>query len=1096
MDILLGVLMKRSFFNHLETRKDQISMYSREETISTQTQTNLIFTAASVYEPSALVTGFGSRKQNATLYSTLSTPMSETSSREAATPSFFKRDLSSLLYISGTTSYWSEPDTLIRKTSSRISGLNRSSASVESSSSDSFQSNTGSTWFSGDRTAKSAAPLIEKVIYITQVSPLMSTQNAYVQSTTTTLNSVGSLIISSPYSRSKYTWPSSGTVVRKWTEKSYSKSLLRDNVHETTKQSGQNQFGLTVVSTSKPRFTSRNSVKSVKLETGTMAIITDTIDISRYPTTKSTGISLSAKHSDSTHVVNTFSKCLTKSNITLDRVLTTSRPTAISNMVKNTTDKTITLKWTTQMPEIASPPNHISAYSIQVSLSSKASSKTSIFGSSTSSDKENDTRSSTLATPLLSSLRFSVSEFVSQPSRTLSHGFTSAVMTVSPLLLSTLTQETWTVEEIQTTNCTITSSVSVLPTSYSTASNTVTTTRRKDPSTAVLVEYKSMESSDVFAANSVATQSKMNSVTVQTLLPYITHGGLSTANDLTSHITSQEPSWSLPSIHLSLTIAKVLSSASAISLNTISVSEPQTNAITLKQIETHTKSWISSPKEFITLPISSVSPDNSFENRDTVSSEAAGLSNDSSYILQFTFQTDLRYKLTIDSQSTSTLMTSFSTDALASTSRLDGAVFPVFTSSVHHLKTKEYVKESRLQYKTVSFSATDPHTAFPYSLHKSTGDTLAHSEVSKVTTVVPSSTMFLSRSAVQISSTIRTSSSQMISFGLAIVTSSIQHLESDKSIQERLSRYKTLSFSTTTFQSISRSSLSLTKSTNTRRIPITTASPAVRYTALSQELLSSASGSSVRVSTDISFTSGKSIGVTSSNISLHGSLTTHFPYLKANSNQSGILAPNYTSILQVIPSEDAISHHYRSLITTFMPTMYPTSNVTVSFKIMDGSLIIRNKNYHRNLSNPNTTMFKALADEVEAIIKDIMSFNNTDVLDVEVISFRNGSVIADFYLRVRYDTPLSDQQYAQLLSEANETVWRGLYVTNITVTLRAKVKASPEPSRGEDDADLSKTAIIATLTVFAVLLIAVGSIGVYVCKKKGMCDGSKVKPAQ
>ena len=106
---------------------------------------------------------------------------------------------------------------------------------------------------------------------------------------------------------------------------------------------------------------------------------------------------------------------------------------------------------------------------------------------------------------------------------------------------------------------------------------------------------------------------------------------------------------------------------------------------------------------------------------------------------------------------------------------------------------------------------------------------------------------------------------------------------------------------------------------------------------------------------------------------------------------------------------------------------------------MDGSFIIRNKNFHANLSNPSTTMFKDLADEVEEIIAEIVSE------DAKVTSFRNGSVIADFYLMVAYNSPFSDQDYVQMLSEANKTLWRGYFVTNITVTLRDYTETSQQP---------------------------------------------------
>lgn len=133
-------------------------------------------------------------------------------------------------------------------------------------------------------------------------------------------------------------------------------------------------------------------------------------------------------------------------------------------------------------------------------------------------------------------------------------------------------------------------------------------------------------------------------------------------------------------------------------------------------------------------------------------------------------------------------------------------------------------------------------------------------------------------------------------------------------------------------------------------------------------------------------------------------------------------------------------------------------------------------------------MFKALADEVEEIIMEIVSS------DAKVTSFRNGSVIANFYLLVAYDSPFSDSDYAQLLSEANETLWRGYQVANITVTLRTYIRRPA--ARLQDGGGLSKAAVAAIFTVFSVLLIAVGCFGIYICKKKELCERSRVKPAK
>ena len=133
-------------------------------------------------------------------------------------------------------------------------------------------------------------------------------------------------------------------------------------------------------------------------------------------------------------------------------------------------------------------------------------------------------------------------------------------------------------------------------------------------------------------------------------------------------------------------------------------------------------------------------------------------------------------------------------------------------------------------------------------------------------------------------------------------------------------------------------------------------------------------------------------------------------------------------------------------------------------------------------------MFKALADEVEEIIMDIIS------LDAEVTSFKNGSIIANFYLLVPFGSPFSDRDYAQMLSEANETLWRGYQVANITVILRVNTRRTA--AHLQDGGGLSKAAVAAIFTVFSVLLVAVGCFGVYSCKKKGLCERSRVKPAE
>lgn len=178
-------------------------------------------------------------------------------------------------------------------------------------------------------------------------------------------------------------------------------------------------------------------------------------------------------------------------------------------------------------------------------------------------------------------------------------------------------------------------------------------------------------------------------------------------------------------------------------------------------------------------------------------------------------------------------------------------------------------------------------------------------------------------------------------------------------------------------------------------------------------------------------------------------------------------------------------------------TPYPGSNLTGSlFKVMDGSLTVKNKIYHKNLSYPNSTMFKGLAGELEATIINILSLNNMDALDVTVTSFENGSVVAFFNLRVTYNAKLDDQEYARILKEANETLWNGFVVSNITVTLRIVQKHSSKALDGEDEKGTSNSATIATLVVLGVLFIPLAICGYYICKRKEVCNKSKIQPSE
>lgn len=409
---------------------------------------------------------------------------------------------------------------------------------------------------------------------------------------------------------------------------------------------------------------------------------------------------------------------------------------------------------------------------------------------------------------------------------------------------------------------------------------------------------------------------------------------------------------------------------------------------------------------------------------------------------------------------------------------------PIAASAPAHHKTTKGINESRSSQQTLSSSpARKLVTPFSYTLGEGSRDTPTPSNTKRIVmnvTAIPSYRRFIS--AFNINS--RHTTLQLVTDEPLAHSSSFLQRNSKSKVQEHQLTHQRPSVYNTSFHHTFLTSHA--RSLNGSRISIST-SPSV---AISTKLNTSAVQSTL---IKYSFRRSSSILINSS----LPTLSTQSFSFSVNLSAVGTLASKYSSIqfLQVSHSRNN-TILYPTILeeTTMIPPV--TSNYSTPIKVMDGSLIIKDKRYHTNLSNPNTTMFKTLADEIETIIIRIISFNNTDVLGVEVTSFKNGSVVVYFALTVKYDSPFNDQEFANLLREANGTLWRGYLVTNITVTLRTVEKGSHGRSHGQEEAKLSTPTITAILSVLAVLLVAVGGFGVYVCKKKGLCPKSRVKPVK
>ncbi|KAJ7373594.1 hypothetical protein OS493_011199 [Desmophyllum pertusum] len=912
-----------------------------------------------------------------------------------------------------------------------------------------------------------------------------------------------------PSSGVKYTWSHSWTPIRNSPESAYSKSVREDiDFQLTTTRSERSRFDQTsssAMTTAKPRASSsysRNSfevTEGMNMKTVKTAITTKSSVHSYLPNT----------YSDLPNVVNSFTGSLSGSILNQERVSSQSTSPVLSctvvtyTSVRNKFSNTIYLS-----TSMAQEMPYTSPGTTQISHTSNTSGFG--YGTAWSLRTQLETSQSALNTlPSYSASKSDNQEQSSKHSGSLNEGFSSAMITPSSSsYIFTMSQGSSAVHEI------------------------LTTTKATSP-TATRQSY----ASKVGPRNvtSVISQSKGNSCT-PTLPLYTRHGGLSTGRDVTSLQTTMSLSNHLQTrkdISQSQSGIKATSFGSTVPLNT--------------NFNTGSPSSGLSPDEVNSQPITSVSshtsvsPRSSFENLLTVASKETSTNGISSWI---PLQKSMSYRSSSTSKQT---LASRKMSSQKGNVRLS----IITTSSAQHLKSaRESVKESPL---TPYISTTKLPKTYQQTLHKGISrDTPAKSTVTSITMTafVPSrqyTAGVLSQDLVNFSRSSSTDkvapkrpSSQVKADGLSIVSSSGQHRtlgnphetsqhlkvysattdtpeistqfpitpavssttrflstvepalkrtssEVDnvvfsnitssvnvkdpmRSINVSMSRVNVQSVSTTGLHKTFQYTLGKGSSdapTTVTRITITTVPSTIQPTALSR-YQSSAS----RITTPAS-----------RNISLNASTMTHSLHASTKGTVRIFSTPTYTSTTQVKLSKTTDSYMFSSVLTTSRPSL----NSTTQFKIMDGSFVIKNRNFHANLSNPNSTMFKVLAVEVEEIIMDVIS------LEAKVTSFRNGSIIADFYLKVSYDSQFSDRDYARMLSEANETLWRGYYVTNITVTLRANTGRTA--ARLQDNGGLSKGTVVAIFAVFSVLLIAVGGVAVYVCTKKGLCERSRVKPA-
>ena len=1083
----LNFLTKAFYFSFLESSEKPVSRNSSKATVHLPSETrktvSRLLTSITVIESSGLMTRFGTEKDNGTM------------------SPFPTQNLASSMK---TTSHWSSKYDITTRMRSISEPVMRTSESDEMKTVSSFSLAHGTSSWDGDDFSKMSSftesskenthsfhlpvsslaitistSVAQKAIFSSSslsAQKKEATGSTSVKSPTATLQDIGTLV-KVPISEANYIWSTLSTAFSGSSVFTYSKSVIEDiDFQLTTAQSYKHSklgrsssLAITTANLGSSTSSSKNSVKVILGETNIATDMTPII----FLTTAKSGLSSSLYSSsfEGGSSGNTFSQQWVFSQSTA--------PVQTSIVVDYTSVKSKSSYY----------DHYGSPASMQVSPTPTSGF---IYGSVTSFKKDHKT--SHLFTPLShTASRLISKEQPSNHSEYLSENTLTVMMT--PFPFSSLSSNQGDLQEIHTPT-TVTSltaakqqsdPTSIVPRSakleISTFPPYISLSRSNYSTVAAVEDITSLEttssrSSHLKRSSSIGqSQSSIKAISFSNTVPLNTNSdtGSSSLSSYPGEISSLPVAWvsshastsSYTSFEDLPTVTSEMTSTNSVSTNQTSGSYRSSSifkeTFTPKEMSSRGNVGLSSVSSSVqvqqltskkSIPpttFSTISTNNTSKtHHHTLHKSTSGVPTKSSTGVRITRVLTSR-QYTALSEGILSLITSSPTDAI--TSRI----------------ISSHSEDARLSIITSSGEHRTPNISHRTSQHLTLYTALSDSPEISTLRLFPVTTVASNtKGTLNAVSASRRTSSQVDDVVLSSATFSTVRPRSRETSNVSLSRPNVQSVSSTTLHEtlVNDSSGTPTNSTVTG-ITIATLPSSIQSTVLSRNM-SSAS---------------RIITPAFSNISLNTYNTTHSLYASTTGNVMIFPNANYTSKTQVKPIRTTDSYLLSTVVTTFRPIL----NTTTQFKIMDGSFIIRNKHFHANLSNPNTTMFKDLADEVEEIITEIV------FEDSKVTSFRNGSVIADFYLMVAYDSPFSDQDYAQMLSEANKTLWRGYFVTNITVTLRDYTERPA--ARLQESEGLSKGAVVAIFAVFSLLLIAVGSTGVYFCTKKGMCERSRVKPS-
>ena len=173
-------------------------------------------------------------------------------------------------------------------------------------------------------------------------------------------------------------------------------------------------------------------------------------------------------------------------------------------------------------------------------------------------------------------------------------------------------------------------------------------------------------------------------------------------------------------------------------------------------------------------------------------------------------------------------------------------------------------------------------------------------------------------------------------------------------------------------------------------------------------------------------------------------------------------------------------------------------NISHEYAIMDGTMRLVNLEFHSNLHNPNSSMFRTLSADIEAIIVRILALNGMAAERTKVVRFTNGSTVVHFTLYFNPRTNCTSEYLTSVLRMSAKESWKGYDVTNISIIARQVTTPSPHHPGYSDrrtDEESGQTALLVALLVLTGLLLG-GMVFFFYrfCKRKNWFRDNQVKP--